>query len=68
MTKDLNPRNSSVIKFGSYDTEAIQKGENISYIRTINTSTWAINLYSVSINNEAQIFDRQDEREFLIEP
>jgi len=32
----------SWIKFGGYDEKAIKKGENLTYFKTLNSSSWEL--------------------------
>ena len=61
----------SVIKFGSYDHEAIRDGSHISIYPTINQKSWAIrssmaSLTSHELASENKIYN--SDHHFLIDP
>mmetsp|Transcript_18776 Transcript_18776/g.28900 ORF Transcript_18776/g.28900 Transcript_18776/m.28900 type:complete len:125 (+) Transcript_18776:419-793(+) len=45
----LERGNSSIIKFGGWDPDAVAEGEQLSTLQTLNTSTWALNLTYANI-------------------
>ena len=47
-----NLGNSTHIRFGGYDLNGIAENESLKYIRTINQSTWAVEIGKLSIGGK----------------
>lgn len=48
----------SDIKFGSYDTDRIEEGFDLSLIQTVNKTTWAVQGKDFKIGSGVKEFDR----------
>ena len=49
----LFPGNSSLVKFGSYDASGIKAGTGLNLIRCVDTESWAVNLFNLTIGNNS---------------
>ncbi len=48
-------QSGSHILFGNYDTKAIKEGNKLQMFRTINSSTWALHLENLFLNDISSI-------------
>ena len=53
---DLN--NSSMIKFGGYDLEAVAPEKPIVLLETVNSTSWALRLESANLSYDAIPFSK----------